>query len=334
MVACIRQSWQDPGSSCGTYPYYICIGRQRDKTSCTQRSIRIEEAEEAIAAHCATVQLPEEEVKRLRTFLGGELTKLRTDADHERTTQERRLRKIVDERQKLLDAHYADAIPLDLLKSEQTRIATEVAADFQKAETNLQRALTRAGDCEAAYREAKPTIRRQFNLAFFKRLLIDEDCTVTASWRSPSTCCSARSYGKQPSPKQATSCKTPLTRPSDGRPPRTKATNSGSSTPPSFRGGFSPNTMVRPSGLEPPRTIQSTRPSTLRVYQFRHGRMRGAEYSLRPHGVLVLTPAATRRRHPCRHRRVCIHPRRALVYEHMFVARPHPLEPGAHWKWI
>ena len=32
--------------------------------------------------------------------------------------------------------------------------------------------------------------------------------------------------------------------------------------------GFS----MRPRGLEPPRTIQSTRPSTLRVYQFRHRR--------------------------------------------------------------
>jgi hypothetical protein len=32
---------------------------------------------------------------------------------------------------------------------------------------------------------------------------------------------------------------------------------------------------VRPRGLEPPRTNQSTRPSTLRVYQFRHRRVAG-----------------------------------------------------------
>jgi hypothetical protein len=36
---------------------------------------------------------------------------------------------------------------------------------------------------------------------------------------------------------------------------------------------------VRPRGLEPPRTLQSTRPSTLRVYQFRHRRV-GGQYSL------------------------------------------------------
>jgi site-specific DNA recombinase len=251
----------------GTYPYYICIGRQRDKTSCTQRSIRIEEAEEAIAAHYATVQLPEEEVKRLRTFLGGELTKLRTDADHERTTQERRLRKIVDERQKLLDAHYADAIPLDLLKSEQTRIATEVAAiegrlaevaaDFQKAETNLQRALTRAGDCEAAYREAKPTIRRQFNLAFFKRLLIDEDCTVTGELAEPfdvllgeelrQAAIAQASYELQDAVDEVQRRKATEGEGNEKRPqePERLLVGAGSSPAPSFGGGFSPNIMVQ-----------------------------------------------------------------------------------------
>ena len=36
---------------------------------------------------------------------------------------------------------------------------------------------------------------------------------------------------------------------------------------------------MRRRGLEPPRAIKPTRPSTLRVYQFRHRRVRGAEYS-------------------------------------------------------
>ena len=36
--------------------------------------------------------------------------------------------------------------------------------------------------------------------------------------------------------------------------------------------------LMRSSGLEPPRAVKPTRPSTLRVYQFRHER-RGREYS-------------------------------------------------------
>jgi hypothetical protein len=60
-----------------------------------------------------------------------------------------------------------------------------IAADFQKAETNLNRALAFAGNCEAAYRQASGTMRRQFNLAFSERLLIDDDYTVTSELVEP-----------------------------------------------------------------------------------------------------------------------------------------------------
>jgi site-specific DNA recombinase len=139
----------------GTYPYFVCLGRQKDKHSCTQRALRIALVEEAVAAHYETVQLPEQEVVELRDFLSEEMTKLRADAHRERIAQERRLRTLESERKKLLDAHLADALPLDLLKVEQTRIASEVAtvegrlvavaSDFQKAETNLDRALSFVG---------------------------------------------------------------------------------------------------------------------------------------------------------------------------------------------
>jgi site-specific DNA recombinase len=103
----------------GTYPYFICIGRQQKRTSCTQRAIRIEQAEAAVAAYYATVQLSNAEVERLRIFLGEELSKLRACADRDRTVEARRLRTLEGERKKLLDAYYAEAIQLDMLKSEQ-----------------------------------------------------------------------------------------------------------------------------------------------------------------------------------------------------------------------
>jgi site-specific DNA recombinase len=179
----------------GTYPYFICIGRQQKRSDCKQRAIRIEVAEAAIAAHYATVQLPEAEVARLRSYLGDEIATLRTGTERDRMVQTRRLRQLEGERKKLLDAHYADAIPLDLLKSEQNRLTAEIAnaegrlaeveGDFQKAEANLARALTRAGDCAAAYREANDRLRRQFNMAFFKRLLLSDEGEVTAELAPP-----------------------------------------------------------------------------------------------------------------------------------------------------
>jgi hypothetical protein len=96
-------------------------------------------------------------------------------SQHDRTRQEDRHHKFYALRDNL---HYADAIPLELLKSEQDRITTAIAgaegrlaaiaADFRAAETNLQRALTRAGDCQAAY------AKRQ------------SECADSSTWRSSS----------------------------------------------------------------------------------------------------------------------------------------------------
>ncbi len=60
-----------------------------------------------------------------------------------------------------------------------------IAADFKSAETNLERALMRAGDCEGAYLEATGRMRRQFNLAFFKRLVIGDEGTVSGELAEP-----------------------------------------------------------------------------------------------------------------------------------------------------
>jgi site-specific DNA recombinase len=179
----------------GTYPYFVCIGRQKDKHSCSQRALRIGLVEDAVSVHYTTVRLDESELVALRAFLEEELSNLRLDAEHERAAHERRKRKLGDERQALLDAHLAEAVPLDLLKSKQDHIAaelsavearlTEIAADFQKAETNMHQALDFAGDCAAAYHAAPATVRRQFNLAFFERLLIDEDYTVRSELAPP-----------------------------------------------------------------------------------------------------------------------------------------------------
>ena len=259
----------------GTYPYFICSGRQRDKTSCKQRAIRIEQAEAAVASYYASVQLAEAEVAQLRAFLAEELSKLRADAGRERTAQERRLRKLEGERKKLLEAHYADAVPLDLLKSEQDRLTREVAnaegrlaeivGDFQKAEANLQRAVTRVGDCAAAYGEAADRMRRQFNLAFFKRLLLDDEGMVSGELAEPFELLLGeelrRAAVAQASDELREAVDEALRRrasegllaPNDECPQGLEALvgAAATSTLPE-RGGFSPKMMVRMRGLEPP----------------------------------------------------------------------------------
>jgi site-specific DNA recombinase len=177
------------------YPYFVCLGRQQDKHSCSQRALRIELVEEAVVAYYASVQLPEAELTAVRAFMAEELSKLRLNAEQERVSQARRQHQLEAERQALLDAHLAEAVPLDLLKQKQDGIAAEldrikgrlaeIDADFAKAEANLERALSFAGNCEAAYRAAAAMMRRQFNQALFKRLLIDENYDVQGDLAEP-----------------------------------------------------------------------------------------------------------------------------------------------------
>ncbi len=177
------------------YRYFVCIGRHQKRNDCTQQAIRIEHTEDAIVDLYATVHLTNEQANEVRDFVLDEILKLRTEASHEHDRQARRLRALEDERKKLLDAHYADAIPLDLLKTEQARISTEITAaksrlaavdgDYSAAEANLTHTMGLIRDCETAYRDASDKVRRQFNQAFFKRILIDDMYNVTGEFAEP-----------------------------------------------------------------------------------------------------------------------------------------------------
>jgi hypothetical protein len=177
------------------YRYFICIGRQQRRTDCTQKAVRIEDVERLIEEHYADAVPGRDLVEQLRALLGEELASQRHLAEEERLIQKRRIGALRDERRELLDAHYADAVPLELLKSEQQRIAREldtaigrlqaVDVEFDRAETNLAEALAFAADWHAAYLEATPVVRRQLNQAIFKKIYVDDAHHVRSELAEP-----------------------------------------------------------------------------------------------------------------------------------------------------
>ena len=94
----------------------------------------------------------------------------------------------MDERGKLLEAHYAGAVPVDLMKTEQDRITRELnsieqrlAATemmFESVEQCLKKAYALIGNLRAAYLEATPRTRRLMNQALFERILVDDEDVV------------------------------------------------------------------------------------------------------------------------------------------------------------
>jgi len=85
---------------------------------------------------------------------------------------------------KLLQAFYANAIPLDLLKSEQERVtaADQTAKgeldvtedDLAGWQDVLRTAIQLAANCRTAYMKARPSVRRRFNDAILEAVFVKD----------------------------------------------------------------------------------------------------------------------------------------------------------------
>ena len=108
------------------YPYFVCSGRHSGKTECTRQAMLIEDVEWLIENYYEMIELS----PGLRQDLAG---KIHADFDALMANETKELSRLTnerdrldDERMKLLQAHYAGAVPIDLLKQEQDRIANQI----------------------------------------------------------------------------------------------------------------------------------------------------------------------------------------------------------------
>ncbi|WKZ83235.1 MAG: recombinase family protein [Acidimicrobiia bacterium] len=168
----------------GTYQYAFCLGRQR-RNGCTQPYLPTDQVEDAVVDYYQVITLDPSRLDEIRQHVTDHIEITRNLNTKEIDRQQRRLTKLRDERKKLLNAHYADAITVDLLREEQARITTEEAQAqrildsctlrFDEIERNLDQALNLAADCLEAYARATDEIRRTFNQVFFEKIWVGED---------------------------------------------------------------------------------------------------------------------------------------------------------------
>ena len=168
------------------YPYFVCAGRHSKRhPECTTKAVLISAVEEAIEQIYISYQLPAE----VRVMLEKQVTTL---IENEKEKYKKELNglkgqkaKLENKRQKLLEAHYSNAIPLDLLKAEQQKIAKELATieheirihntTFEAIVDNLKAALDIVENCGETYRYADDATKRLMNQAIFKRFLVSND---------------------------------------------------------------------------------------------------------------------------------------------------------------
>jgi site-specific DNA recombinase len=177
------------------YDYFYCLGRQKHRSDCTQTYVAMDLVEDRVADLWRSVVLPADVRAALRRAVLDLAERTQTEQSAEIGRCTARLARLDAEREKLLQAHYAEAVPLDLLKREQARIAKEMAAtqaalgrlntELGAVEEGLDQALALVADCHQLYLAAPAHIRRQLNQAVFEQILVDDGEVPTGRLAAP-----------------------------------------------------------------------------------------------------------------------------------------------------
>jgi len=173
------------------YEYFTCSGRRRKTTNCTRSAILAERAEAEIKRTYQRNSLSPTQAEHIRKVLNDVFDQLEGASEDERKLLTAQRDKLEAERLKLVQAHYADTIPLDLLKNEQDRIRAsldQITTRLDNPTNTYTYAEARAGldqltellvDLDDLYTKCNPAERRILNRALFTRITIDDEENAT-----------------------------------------------------------------------------------------------------------------------------------------------------------
>ena len=164
------------------YPYFICARRQR-LHDCSFKAVLIEVVEEQMQEVYRRLYVSEADRQEIERYLLAELARIEGEKDRSVRSLTVRRTNLEDERRRLLQAHYAGAVPLELLKEEQDRLGRELAgiqrqldayqADAKLVRAHVEQALDLLEDCYRLYMAAPDHLRKQLNQVFFERVLVN-----------------------------------------------------------------------------------------------------------------------------------------------------------------
>jgi hypothetical protein len=180
----------------GRYQYFFCLGRHTRRSGCDLPYLRREEIEEAVVAHwrCRVV-LDEATVELVRTNLLTDLRAQQEEAGKLLRDAQHRIDQIERRRERWAEKVVEGSVPDDIGRQKQNELTrqlvrakhelAELRAVTSDVEGTLSGALDLVRDCAAAYQQADPNLRRQWNQAFFARLDVDVDRVAKAELTPP-----------------------------------------------------------------------------------------------------------------------------------------------------
>ena len=164
------------------YDYFFCWSRHK-RTGCDLPYVSAEILESQVEACYEPLQVSGQMLLEVRDNVLNQMKSYLEGAEKSADKARRQITKLDAERRSLLQAHPAGAVPLDLLKEEQSRIADDMARlGAELASTEVDWSLVRQRMCAAVglvaqlydlYIEAAPRERQRINQAVWQRIEVD-----------------------------------------------------------------------------------------------------------------------------------------------------------------
>jgi site-specific DNA recombinase len=167
------------------YAYYVCSGRTSKRTTCTRKAVPVGVAEDLVQTCYQRVGISETAYTALAKQVDAAFDERMASRSQELAELTANRKRLQAESEKLLAAHFADAIDLETLKRHQDRIRTGLAEIDRKLEADhdqytgqrkyLASALKLLTYCATMYRQSDDEAKRLANQAFFDKIYIGED---------------------------------------------------------------------------------------------------------------------------------------------------------------
>ena len=168
------------GGNGDIYEYFSCSGRLAKRTKCNLRSIQFDVLEDKIQAIYQRISIDPDLRQNLEAMVRSAMKTVDLDNEEERKRLETERVQIQRKQKKLLEAHYNDAIPVELLREEQQRLEAEHLSVTRSLDAQMQSlkemdrlitlVLDIVEDLAHSYQVAPSHVRRMLNQLIFERL--------------------------------------------------------------------------------------------------------------------------------------------------------------------
>ncbi len=165
------------------YFYYLCRGRQ-DRSGCDLPYLSVAKVEKAVAAHYATVRLPQDFCERVTALMDDAAESKQATARQLRGSIEKELAELDIREDRYLDLYGEGELPkaklnqrLKTIHDDRAKLQHQLDALHGELETGraiLTSAMNLLDNPRALYEEAKTPARRVLNKAIFTKLYVDD----------------------------------------------------------------------------------------------------------------------------------------------------------------